>query len=141
MARQWFMPGVDALFQGGMIDEDGTREYFVPGVGFLNEGTAFTLANLALHHSGASELGGAIGVELTDDALNNLWDDVSAGDAGSGDTEFRCVYVKNTHPLLSAVDTKVSIKTDPGKSDFEIALGESGLNGNESTVPDEDTAP
>ena len=40
MARQWFMPGVDALFQGGMIDEDGTEEYFVPVVGYLNEDQA-----------------------------------------------------------------------------------------------------
>ena len=37
MARQWFMPGVDALHRGGMIDEDGTEEYFVPEVGYLNE--------------------------------------------------------------------------------------------------------
>lgn len=37
MARQWFIPGIDALFQGGMIDEDGTEEWFVPGVGMINE--------------------------------------------------------------------------------------------------------
>ncbi len=37
MARQWFIPGLDALFQGGMIDEDGTEEYFVPTVGQINE--------------------------------------------------------------------------------------------------------
>ena len=40
MARQWFMPGIDALFRGGMIDEDGTEEYFVPSVGYLNEDQA-----------------------------------------------------------------------------------------------------
>ncbi len=140
MARQWFIPGIDALFRGGMIDEDGAKEYFVPGVGMLNEATTFTAANLALYHSGASDLGGPIGAALTNDALNNLWDDVSEADA-DGDTEYRCVYVKNTHPLLSAVDTIASIKTDPAKSDFEIALGESGLGGTESEIPDEDTAP
>ena len=40
MARQWFVPGIDALFQGGMIDEDGTEEWFVPGVGMINEDQA-----------------------------------------------------------------------------------------------------
>ena len=34
MARQWFLPG------GGMIDEDGVEEYFVPSVGYLNEDQA-----------------------------------------------------------------------------------------------------
>ncbi len=33
MARQWFLPSPD----GGMIDEDGTEEYFVPDVGQINE--------------------------------------------------------------------------------------------------------
>ncbi len=66
---------------------------------------------------------------------------VAVDAAADGDTEYRCVYVKNTHPLLSAVDTIASIKTDPAKSDFEIALGESGLSGTESEIPDEDTAP
>lgn len=40
MARQWFVPGIDSLFQGGMIDEDGTEEYFVPDVGMINEDQA-----------------------------------------------------------------------------------------------------
>ena len=40
MARQWFIPGIDSLFQGGMIDEDGEEEYFVPGVGMINEDQA-----------------------------------------------------------------------------------------------------
>ncbi len=40
MAAQWFIPGIDALFQGGMIDEDGEDEWFVPGVGMINEDQA-----------------------------------------------------------------------------------------------------
>ncbi len=42
--RQWFMPGIDALFRGGMIDEDGTEEYFVPRAGMLNEDQAAAVA-------------------------------------------------------------------------------------------------
>lgn len=45
MARQWFMPGIGGIFQGGMIDEDGTEEYFVPDVGMINEDQAAAGAN------------------------------------------------------------------------------------------------
>ena len=141
MARQWFIPGPN----GGMIDEDGTEEYFVPGVGMLNEdqavSVAFTSANLTLNHSGASDIGGAIGAALTDDALNNIWDDVSSGDASAGDTEYRCSYVKNTHATLSVVNVAVEIGTDPTESNWEIALGAAGKNGTETAVANEDTAP
>ncbi len=36
MARQWFLPSPG----GGMIDEDGAEEYFVPTVGMINEDQA-----------------------------------------------------------------------------------------------------
>jgi len=45
MPRQWFVPPVDNLFQGGMIDEDGTEEYFLPGVGMINEDQAAAVAS------------------------------------------------------------------------------------------------
>jgi hypothetical protein len=137
MARQWFIPGC------GQIDEDGDEEWFVPGCGQINEATVvvFTSANLSLNHSGASDIGGAIGAALTDDALNNLWDDVSSGDASAGDTEYRCTYVKNTHGSLSVPNVKVEIDTDPAESNFEIGLGAAGKNGTESEIADEDTAP
>ncbi len=114
-----------------MVDE-------IPVIGLS---VVFTSANLALHHSGASDIGGAIGAVLTDDQLNNLWDDVSSGDASSGDTEYRCSYVKNTHGSLSVANVKVEIDTDPTESNFEIALGAAGKNGTETAVADEDTAP
>ncbi len=117
-------------FQG----TDGTFRIF-------GASAVFTSTNLALNHSGASDIGGAIGAELTDDALNNIWDDVSAGDADAGDTEFRCTYVKNTHATLSVLNVKVEIDTDPTESNWEIALGAAGKNGTETEVANEDTAP
>ncbi len=101
----------------------------------------FTSANLTLAHSGASDIGGAIGAALTDDALNNIWDDVSSADADAGDTEFRCTYVKNTHSSLSVANVKVEIDTDPTESNWEIALGAAGKNGTETEVANENTAP
>ncbi len=44
MARQWFIPGIDSLFQGGMIDEEGIEEWFVPSVGMINEDQAVATA-------------------------------------------------------------------------------------------------
>lgn len=101
----------------------------------------FAASNLVLHHSGASDIGGAIGAALTDDALNNIWDDVSSGDASAGDTEYRCTYVKNTHGSLSVANVAVSINADPSKSTWEIALGAAGKNGSETEIANEDTAP
>ncbi len=101
----------------------------------------FTSTNLALNHSGASDIGGAIGAALTDDSLNNIWDDVSSGDADAGDTEYRCTYVKNTHASLSAVAAQMSISADPTESDFALGLGAAGKNGTETAVANEDTAP
>ena len=40
MARQWLIPGNGLPFSGGMIDEDGVEEWFVPSVGFINEDQA-----------------------------------------------------------------------------------------------------
>ncbi len=77
-------------------------------------------------HSGGSDICGTIGAELTDVALNNLWDDVSAADADAGDTEFHCVYVKNIHPATSVANVKVRIDTDPAESNFEIGKGAAG---------------
>ncbi len=137
MARQSFVPGV------GQINEAGAKQSFLPGGGGVveNISVTFTSANLALHHSGASDIGGAIGVVLTDDALNNIWDDVSSGDAGAGDTEYRCAYVKNTHGSISVANVFVEIGTDPTESNWEISLGAAGLNGTETEIADEDTAP
>ncbi len=115
--------------------ETGRVSYF-----FLSS-IVFTSTNLALNHSGASDIGGAIGAELTDDTLNNIWDDVASGDADAGDTEFRCTYVKNTHATLSVLNVAVEIDTDPTESNWEIALGAAGKNGTETEVANEDTAP
>ncbi len=101
----------------------------------------FTSANLALHHSGAGDIGGAIAAILTDDTLNNVWDDVASGDASAGDTEYRCVYVKNTHGSISVANVTVEIGTDPAESNFETSLGAAGKNGTETEIANEDTAP
>ena len=114
-------------------------EFYVPTV--VEVDGDFFAANLVLYHSGASDIGGAIGVALTDDVVNNIWDDVSAGDASAGDTEYRCAYVQNTHDSISVANVAVEIGTDPAESNWELALGAAGKNGTETEVANEDTAP
>ena len=69
--RQWFMPGIDAIFRGGMIDEEGTEEYFVPAVGMINEDQAAAAVSGRVMSSlvgsgGLAGHGGIAGVGGTD---------------------------------------------------------------------------
>ena len=72
-----------------------------------------------------------------------MWDVVSSAESSAGDTEYRCIYVKNTHASLTLQSAKVWIQTQTPSSDtsVEIALGSSAVNGTEQTVANEGTAP
>ena len=76
-------------------------------------------------------------------AASNYFDDVSSSEAGTGDTEYRCIYVHNNHGTLSLIGAKVFIQTNTPSSDTDVAigLGSSAINGTEQTVADESTAP
>ena len=89
-------------------------------------------------------LGGAISAtEVTDNTLHNLFDKVLGAEALAGDTEYRCVYIKNTHATLGLELAKVWIDTNTpsGDSAFAIALGGEGAGGTAETIADESTAP
>lgn len=47
---------------------------------------------------------------------NAIWDDVSSSEASAGDTEYRCIFVHNSHATDSALNVQVSITS-------EVALG------------------
>lgn len=89
-------------------------------------------------------LGGAISsTQITDATVANLFDNVSSTETTAGDTEYRCLYVKNTHATLTLQSTKVYIQTNTpsGDTSAEIGLGTSAINGTEQTVANESTAP
>ncbi len=89
-------------------------------------------------------LGGAISsTQITDATVANLFDNVSSAETTAGDTEYRCLYVKNTHATLTLQSAKVYINTNTPSSDTsaEIGLGSSAVNGTEQTVANESTAP
>lgn len=91
----------------------------------------------------ATSLGGAIhATTITDNSLHNLFDVVSSGEALSGSTEYRCVYLKNNHGSLTLNDAYVYMTgATPGGSSAEIAAGSSAVNGTEQTIANETTAP
>jgi hypothetical protein len=94
--------------------------------------------------SGIDSLGGAItATEITDNTTHNIWDLVSSAESSTGKTEYRCIYVKNTHGSLTLQSAKVWIQTQTPSTDtsIEIGLGSSAVNGTEQTVANENTAP
>lgn len=83
------------------------------------------------------------GVISSTDASASIFDNVGSAEAAAGDTEYRCVYVKNNHGSLTLTAPKVWIQanTPSGDTSVEISLGTSAVNGTEQTVVDENTSP
>jgi hypothetical protein len=95
-------------------------------------------------NGGIDSLGGAItATEITDNTTHNIWDLVSSVESSAGDTEYRCIYMKNTHGSLTLQSAKVWIQTQSPSTDtsIEIGLGTSAVNATEQTVANENTAP
>lgn len=88
-----------------------------------------------------ASLGGA---ESSTDAGSGIFDNVSSAEGTAGDTEYRCIYVKNTHGSLTYQGAKVWIQANTPSADttVDIGLGTTAVGtGNEQTVADEQTAP
>lgn len=94
-----------------------------------------------------ASLGGAMstagGGLITSGALNNLFDDVDGDEADSGDTEYRCIYIRNNNASLTLSAAFLWIATDSASagSEYSLALDGNGLNGTAETVANESTAP
>ena len=87
----------------------------------------------------ALSLGGVI--SANDVTVNTLFDDVSSAEAAAGDTEYRCIFVKNSHGTLTLTAAKIFIQANTTGDRIAIALGGEGKNGTAETVADESTAP
>jgi hypothetical protein len=89
-------------------------------------------------------LGGAkSSTEVTDNTLNNLFDDVDGTESNAGDTEYRCVYIHNGHGSLTMQNVRIYIGTNTSSTDdtWEISLGTAAINATEQTIANENTAP
>lgn len=100
----------------------------------------YRLSGGAANTDPLAALGGAAS---TTDAAATIFDNVTSAEASTGESEYRCVYVKNNHGTLTALGTKVWVQTQTPSADTDVAigLGTSAVNGNEQTVADENTAP
>lgn|SRR3990167_3155189 len=87
-----------------------------------------------------ASLGGTTSsVEITTAVLNNLFDNISAAEALSGDSEYRAIAIKNTH----ATDTLYSAKIW-GSAYLEgsaYTFSHLALDSGTQSVADESTAP
>lgn len=86
----------------------------------------------------AAALGGAMSsVSVTADAI---FDTVSAVEAAAGDTEYRCVYIRNNGTMTLDV-VSLYVSDTPTTGVLAIALGGEGIGGTAETVANENTAP
>jgi hypothetical protein len=112
---------------------------------------AITSSDLEFYLSGGSSnsnpnaaLGGIISSSaITNASDNNLFDDVSGDEADSGDTEYRCFYVKNNHSSITLQNSKIWFSSNTTSSDdtLDIALAGEGLNSSAEVIANESTAP
>lgn len=104
---------------------------------------AITTNDIKFYES-TDNLGGAItGTEVVNATVHNLFDVVDSDGALLGETNYRCIYVKNIHATLTLTSALMYIEsnTDLANTDVSIGVGTSVLGGVEQTIPDEDTEP
>lgn len=83
---------------------------------FLSGGASNAVVN--------DSLGGVISsTEIVNNTLNNLFDNVTGGEATSGDVEYRCLYVKNTHATDDLDTVKVWLGSNTPAPGTETAIG------------------
>ena len=112
---------------------------------------AITSSNIKFYLSGGTSntnvnasIGGAISTtEVTDNSLHNLFDKTLGTESTAGDTEYRCIYIKNTHGSLELELAKIWISTNTTSpaNVIAIALDGAGKGGVAETETDENVAP
>lgn len=122
-------------FVGSAVDVSSNGTYAIQGA----SNSGYVVVTVTASSLPGSDITNTITITAND---NNLFDDVAKADALAGDTEYRCVYLENTHGTDSVIATKVWIDTNtPGQDVIAIALDPAGKNGTATTIGDEDTAP
>jgi len=74
--------------------------------------------------------------------MNELFDDVTKAQALAGHTEYRCIYIKNTHSTDGISGAAIWIKADSvGGDSIEIGLDPAGVGATGATIADDETPP
>jgi hypothetical protein len=103
----------------------------------------FFLSGGGSNTDGDLSLGGEISSSEASSDVNELFDYVAGDESASGDTEYLCIYVKNTHAILTLYYASVWIasNTPSSSTNVEIGLGTSAIGVTEPAVDNESTAP
>lgn len=121
-----------------MSVQDTDIKYYLTGA--TSDGGTQTDPNSSLGNYRSS-------TEMTSGSLNNLFDDISSAEATAGDTEYRCICVKNTAlETLYNVVAWLYAETDPDNIQqfyFAIEVPQTAdlTDGNAQTIVNESTAP
>ena len=107
---------------------------------YLSGGAGNTNVNASI---GGAIAGSTSTYEITDNSLHNLFDKTLGTESTAGDTEYRCIYVKNTHASLELELAKIWISTNTSSpaNVIAIALDGAGKGGTAETETDENVAP
>lgn len=104
---------------------------------------AVTQADIKFFQS-TNGLGGAItATQIISGNLHNVFDIVNKDESRDGDTEYRCIYVRNTNVLdvFAAVEVYLSTQTASPTTSLAFGLGTAAVGGTEQSIVDESTAP
>ena len=79
------------------------------------------------HENPQSDPDASLGNYISNSAItsgndNNVFDDVSGGEAGTGDTEFRGIGFHNNHGSLDLTDAVAWIQVDTGNGEDDISI-------------------
>jgi len=106
-------------------------------------------SDIVFYYSGDGTPSGSLGGAITSNAVpssgtNIIFDDVDASEASSGDTEYRCIYVKNTNATDTLYSAKVFISQSTTSADDEVyialdsaGIGDGTTTGVATTIADE----
>lgn len=89
-------------------------------------------------------LGGAITTtEINNGAVNNIFAKIGADQALAGETQYQCIYFKNTNTELTLKEALMWISTNTPNTttNLFIGVGSSGVGGTEQTIANINTAP
>ena len=102
----------------------------------------FFLSGGASNTNPNASLGGVISTtEVTDNTLNNLFDDVTGDEHTAGDIEYRAFYFKNASAETGS-NAKIWIESNTTATDDTIEIGIESASGSPiQTISDESTAP
>jgi len=122
--------------EGAAVVVSGSGEIAVRGSGTNAGYIRLTITFGSLPVSDATRT-----VTITSD-MAELFDDVTKSQALNGSTEYRCVYIKNTHGTDGTQGAALWIEADAvGADSIAIGLDPAGVAGTAVTIANEETSP